>query len=90
MWGWTDRAQKGKKGKKAKRGKKASDYALVGGTEGTVIVDISKPTRPDVLGILPAHTPSTRTRRSGVTSRSTATTCSSSPSRQGTACRSST
>ena len=56
MWGWTDRAQKGKKGKKAKRGKKTADYALVGGTEGTVIVDISRPTRPDVLGILPAHT----------------------------------
>lgn len=42
-WGWTDPQTK-------------KDYALVGGTEGTVIVDISDPKRPDVVGILPAHT----------------------------------
>jgi choice-of-anchor B domain-containing protein len=42
MWGWTDpRTRK--------------DYALVGATEGTVIVDISDPLRPDVVGTLPAH-----------------------------------
>ncbi|HSK16893.1 MAG TPA: choice-of-anchor B family protein [Gaiellaceae bacterium] len=52
MWGWTDRAPKGKKGK---RKGKATDYALVGGTEGTVIVNITNPKRPDVLGILPSH-----------------------------------
>jgi len=43
MWGWTDPETK-------------KDYALVGGTEGTVIVDISDPKRPDVVGTLPAHT----------------------------------
>jgi choice-of-anchor B domain-containing protein len=53
IWGWTDSGQRGKKGKS--RGGKA-DYALIGGTEGTVIVDISKPTRPDIIGTLPAHT----------------------------------
>ena len=42
IWGWTD-PQTGK------------DYALVGGTEGTVIVDISDPKRPDIVGTLPAH-----------------------------------
>ena len=40
MWGWTD--------PKTRR-----DYALVGGIEGTVIVDISDPKRPDVGGTLP-------------------------------------
>jgi choice-of-anchor B domain-containing protein len=58
IWGWTD-SGKGKddrKGKRGKKGKGKTDYALIGGTEGTVIVDISKPTRPDVIGILPAHT----------------------------------
>jgi choice-of-anchor B domain-containing protein len=43
MWGWTDPQTK-------------RDYALIGGTEGTVVVDISDPQRPDVVGILPAHT----------------------------------
>jgi choice-of-anchor B domain-containing protein len=43
MWGWTDPETR-------------KDYALVGGIEGTVIVDISDPKRPDVVGILPAHT----------------------------------
>jgi choice-of-anchor B domain-containing protein len=53
IWGWTDNGQRGRKGKG--RGGK-TDYALIGGTEGTVIVDISKPTRPDIVGTLPAHT----------------------------------
>ena len=53
MWGWTDSGKRGK-GKKARKGGK-TDYALVGGTEGTVIVDISRPTAPDVIGILPSH-----------------------------------
>jgi choice-of-anchor B domain-containing protein len=43
MWGWTDPQTR-------------KDYALIGGTEGTVIVDISDPKRPDVVGTLPAHT----------------------------------
>lgn len=42
MWGWTD----------PKTGK---EYALIGGVEGTVFVDISDPKRPDVVGILPTH-----------------------------------
>lgn len=42
LWGWTD-PQTG------------ADYALVGGIEGTVFVDISDPKRPDVVGILPTH-----------------------------------
>jgi choice-of-anchor B domain-containing protein len=42
MWGWTD-PQSG------------ADYALIGGIEGTVFVDISDPRRPDVVGILPSH-----------------------------------
>jgi len=54
IWGWTDNGQRGKKGKRSRGGK--VDYALIGGTEGTVIVDISKPTRPDIVGTLPAHT----------------------------------
>ena len=43
MWGWTDPQTR-------------KDYALVGGTEGTVIVDISDPRRPDIVGTLPTHT----------------------------------
>jgi choice-of-anchor B domain-containing protein len=43
MWGWTDPRTR-------------RDYALVGGTEGTVIVDITDPKRPDIVGTLPAHT----------------------------------
>jgi len=42
-WGWTDPQTK-------------REYALVGGTEGTVFVEITDPKRPKVLGILPAHT----------------------------------
>ncbi len=43
MWGWTDPAT-------------GDDYALVGGGEGLVVVDISDPKRPDVIGILPTKT----------------------------------
>lgn len=43
MWGWTDPQTR-------------KDYALMGGAEGTVIVDISDPKRPDVIGMLPTHT----------------------------------
>jgi choice-of-anchor B domain-containing protein len=42
IWGWTDPQTK-------------KDYALVGATEGTVIVDISDPLRPDIVGTLPSH-----------------------------------
>jgi choice-of-anchor B domain-containing protein len=40
IWGWTDPET-------------GADYALVGAAEGMVVVDISDPKRPDVLGILP-------------------------------------
>jgi choice-of-anchor B domain-containing protein len=42
-WGWIDPQTK-------------REYALVGGVEGTVFVDITDKKRPKVLGILPAHT----------------------------------
>ncbi|PXY31381.1 choice-of-anchor B family protein [Prauserella muralis] len=42
MWGWTDPATQ-------------KDYAIIGGTEGTVFVDISNPTDATVVGMLPAH-----------------------------------
>ena len=42
IWGWTDPLTK-------------RDYALQGGIEGTVIVDITDPKRPDIVGILPTH-----------------------------------
>ncbi|HEU4913101.1 MAG TPA: choice-of-anchor B family protein [Actinomycetes bacterium] len=42
IWGWTDPLT-------------AKDYALVGGTEGTVFVDISDAKRPRVVGMLPTH-----------------------------------
>jgi choice-of-anchor B domain-containing protein len=42
IWGWTDPQTK-------------KDYALIGGIEGTVIVDISDPKRPDIVGTLPSH-----------------------------------
>lgn len=42
MWGWTDPVT-------------GRDYAIVGGTEGTVFVDISRPTDARVVGTLPAH-----------------------------------
>lgn len=42
VWGWTDpRTER--------------EYALVGATEGTVVVDVSDPTRPWVVGTLPSH-----------------------------------
>jgi choice-of-anchor B domain-containing protein len=41
-WGWTDPAT-------------GKDYALMGGSEGTTIVDISRPRDPDVVGMLPTH-----------------------------------
>ena len=43
IWGWTDPRTK-------------RDYALIGGIEGTVIVDIADPRRPDVVGLLPTRT----------------------------------
>ena len=43
MWGWTDPQTR-------------KDYALVGGIEGTVMVDISDPRRPDIVGTVPPHT----------------------------------
>jgi len=43
IWGWTD-PQTG------------IDYALMGGSEGVAIVDISRPTNPDFVGMLPTHT----------------------------------
>ena len=42
IWGWTDR-------------RTGDEYALIGGIEGTVFVDISDPKRPDVIGSLPTH-----------------------------------
>jgi choice-of-anchor B domain-containing protein len=42
IWGWTDPQTR-------------KHYALVGGTEGTAIVDVTQATQPDVVGILPAH-----------------------------------
>lgn len=42
IWGWTDPAT-------------GRDYALVGALEGTVMVEITDPKRPVVLGILPTH-----------------------------------
>jgi choice-of-anchor B domain-containing protein len=41
IWGWTDR--------------NGDDYALIGGSEGTVFVDITKPRRPDIVGTLPTE-----------------------------------
>lgn len=41
IWGWTDRNK--------------HHYALVGGTEGTVFVDVTNPRRPDVVGTLPSN-----------------------------------
>ena len=42
IWGWTD-PQTG------------HDYALVGAAEGLVIVDVTDPKRPVVMGMLPTH-----------------------------------
>jgi choice-of-anchor B domain-containing protein len=41
IWGWTDR--------------NGDDYALIGGAEGTVFVDITEPKRPDIVGTLPTE-----------------------------------
>jgi choice-of-anchor B domain-containing protein len=43
IWGWTDPLT-------------GREYALVGRSTGTAFVDISAPTRPIYLGILPTHT----------------------------------
>jgi choice-of-anchor B domain-containing protein len=43
MWGWTDPLT-------------SRDYALIGGIEGMVVVDISDPKRPDIIGTLPTQT----------------------------------
>lgn len=42
-WGWSDPGSK-------------LEISIVGGPEGTVFVDITDPKRPEVLGIMPAHT----------------------------------
>ena len=42
IWGWIDPVT-------------GREYALIGGIEGTVFVDISDAKRPDVVGILPTH-----------------------------------
>lgn len=42
IWGWIDPMT-------------GREYAMIGGVEGTVFVDISDPKRPDVVGILPTH-----------------------------------
>ncbi|MGH3737094.1 MAG: choice-of-anchor B family protein [Micromonosporaceae bacterium] len=42
IWGWTDPDT-------------GREYALIGGTQGTVFVDISDPKRPDVVGIVPTN-----------------------------------
>ncbi len=42
IWGWDDPRTR-------------RHYALVGGAEGTVFVDITKPRRPDIVGTLPSH-----------------------------------
>ncbi|MBA2508354.1 MAG: choice-of-anchor B family protein [Nocardioidaceae bacterium] len=42
IWGWTDP-------------RTGAEYAIIGGIEGTVFVDISDPKRPDVVGTLPTH-----------------------------------
>lgn len=42
IWGWTDR-------------KTRREYALLGAAEGMVVIDISRPWRPKIKGILPAR-----------------------------------
>ncbi|WP_007025011.1 choice-of-anchor B family protein [Saccharomonospora iraqiensis] len=44
MWGWTDPETH-------------RDYAIIGGGEGTVFVDISDPGEASVVGMLPRHVP---------------------------------
>lgn len=43
MWGWTD-------------SETDREYALVGCEDGTSFVDITEPTKPEVVGFLPTHT----------------------------------
>ena len=43
IWGWIDPLT-------------GIDYALIGGSEGVWIVDISSPSNPDIVGMLPTHT----------------------------------
>lgn len=43
IWGWVDPMT-------------AREYAMIGGIEGTVFVDITDPKRPEVVGTLPTHT----------------------------------
>ena len=43
MWGWTDPET-------------GSDYALLGAGEGTIVIDVTKPLRPVVIGMLPTRT----------------------------------
>ena len=50
IWGWTDQARGTGSGQGARH-----HYALIGGTEGTVFVDISDPKRPDIVGTLPSN-----------------------------------
>lgn len=42
IWGWTDTAT-------------GSEYAIVGGVEGTAFVDVTDAKRPEVVGLLPTH-----------------------------------
>jgi choice-of-anchor B domain-containing protein len=44
IWGWTDPAT-------------GREYALVGKTNGTAFVDVTQPTAPTYLGLLPSHQP---------------------------------
>ncbi|WP_432478989.1 choice-of-anchor B family protein [Nocardioides sp. GXQ0305] len=50
IWGWSDQVRGKGKGKGG-----THHYALIGGTEGTVFVDITKPKRPDIIGTLPSN-----------------------------------
>jgi choice-of-anchor B domain-containing protein len=50
IWGWTDQVRGEGRGKGVRH-----HYALVGGTEGTVFVDITDPQRPDIVGTLPSN-----------------------------------
>jgi choice-of-anchor B domain-containing protein len=63
IWGWSDRARGRRHDDRRDRrhGDRGHDrgrthhYALVGGAEGTVFVDITDPKRPDVVGTLPTN-----------------------------------
>lgn len=45
IWGWTDPETK-------------REYAIVGCADGTSFVDVTEPSKPQVLGFLPTHTSS--------------------------------